>query len=551
MKAVLSTCLAIWATLVTATFGRQESADLVLHHGKIVTVDDGFSIHEAVVVRGGSIVDVGSNELVGRYRAAQTVDLGGKTVIPGFNDTHIHIDGNGRRWIDLGGTKSVAALKDKVKAKVAELGPGEWITGYGWSEDEMAEKRRPLRQDLDEVAPNNPVILDRAGGHSAVVNSMALQLAGVTRSTPDPPSGVIEHDASGELNGIIRETQGIVGRLVPDDKPEELRDSLVQNLRNLLQLGITSIILAGATPELYGEWEKVYAAHGADLPRAAVQIYWPGADKLRAFGKKTGDGTDRLRIGAVKLLVDGGFTGPAAYTLEPYKGQGDYRGKLNYTEQELYDIVRAGHAMGWQMGFHTIGDGAIKMAADVFDRVLAESPRADHRHYLNHFTVMPPEETLQKLAKNDILVAQQPNFTYTLEGRYVANLDGARLQHNNPLRTVIDHKIFLALGSDILPIGPMVGLYAAVTRKGMSGAVFGPDEALTMAEAIRGYTRNGAFITHEERMKGTIETGKLADMIVLADDLLTISPDRILDAKVETTIVGGQVVYRRNAGTKD
>ncbi|MFQ5790297.1 MAG: amidohydrolase family protein, partial [Acidobacteriota bacterium] len=256
--------------------------------------------------------------------------------------------------------------------------------------------------------------------------------------------------------------------------------------------------------------------------------------------------SERARyITGTVLFVDGGFTGPAAYTSQPYKGQPNYYGKLNVKEDELRKIVRDAHEMGWQLGFHAIGDAAIQLTVDTFVEVLHASPRDDHRHYLNHFTVPPPEETLEKMAENDILIAQQPNFTYTLEGRYTANLDGDRLQHNNPLKTPMSHGIFMALGSDILPIGPMVGLYAAVTRKGMSGAVYGEDEGLTIEEAITGYTRNGAYLTWEEAIKGTLEPGKLADMVVLGEDLLSIDAERIRDVQVDLTTVGGKILYRR------
>ncbi len=197
------------------------------------------------------------------------------------------------------------------------------------------------------------------------------------------------------------------------------------------------------------------------------------------------------------------------------------------------------------MGFHTIGDAAIKMTINVWSRIIDESPRADHRHYLNHFTVRPPAETMQKMASHDIYIAQQPNFTYTLEGRYFEHLDGERYQTNNPLRSPMSHGVFVALGSDVLPIGPMVGLYAAVTRKGMSGAVVGPGEALTMPEAIVGYTRLAAHLTFEEDIKGSLEVGKVADMVVLSQDLLTIDPNMTMDTQVEVTVLDGNVVYER------
>jgi predicted amidohydrolase YtcJ len=190
------------------------------------------------------------------------------------------------------------------------------------------------------------------------------------------------------------------------------------------------------------------------------------------------------------------------------------------------------------------------MTADVFARVLHESPRPDHRYYFAHFSMSPPEDTLKEISENHLLVSQQPNFTYTLEQRYVDNLEGARLQHNNPLATLTRHGIFMAFSSDILPIGPMVGLYAAVTRKGKSGTVYGPEEKIPMPEAIRHYTRDGAYLTRQEKVKGTLEPGKLADMIVLNSDLLTIDPTLILATKVDLTIVGGRVVYERNSMAK-
>ena len=525
---------------------RKAPADLLFFGGRVVVADEDFSIHEAIVIGDGKILATGGDELRDAYDANRVVDLGGRMLMPGFNDTHIHIRGRARRAVVLTDVDSIEAIQNLVRAKAEELGAGEWITGYGWSEDELEEKRRPLRWDLDEAAPDNPVILTRAGGHSAVANSKALELAGVTRETPQPDGGLIEHDDNGELNGIIRERQRIVSRLVPEATPDELRETFVQSLRDLLPLGITSIIQAGVRPSAFAEWESVYREHGEELPRASVQVRLPDAASVRAFPNKTGDGDARFRVGAVKITVDGGFTGPAAYTLEPYKGEESYRGKLNLSEEALRDIVTTAHELGWQLGFHAIGDAAIVLTVAAFADAIDAAPRDDHRHFLNHFTVMPPDETMQQMADYGILIAQQPNFTYTLEGRYAANLDGARLAHNNALRTPMDHGVFVALGSDILPIGPMVGIYAAVTRKGVSGEVYGAEERITMEEAIQGYTTKGAYFTWEENIKGTLEPGMLADVIVLSDDLLTIDPEKILDVRVEMTVVNGKVLYESN-----
>ena len=519
--------------------------DLVLHGGPIAVVDDAFTVASAIAIDDGVVVAVGGAEVTDAYAGERTIDLAGRVVVPGFNDTHTHIRGAARRHIALGGVGSIAEVLQLVREKAEELGDGEWITGYGWSEDELAEGRRPLRDDLDAAAPDNPVILTRAGGHSAVSNSLALALAGVDETTPQPEGGVIERDASGRLNGVIRERQGLVGRLVPDATPEELRESHVAMLRDQLSLGITSLIQAGETPEGFAVWENIYAEHGRELPRAAVQIRWVGARRLAAFGGRTGDGDERLRVGAIKVLVDGGFTGPAAYTREPYRGETEYRGLLNVPEPELRALVDSAHALGWQLGFHAIGDAAIELTVDAFVDALERTGRDDHRHYLNHFTVPPPVHTLDLMARHGIAIAQQPNFTWTLEGRYAEHLDGDRLAHNNPVRTPMEHGIFVALGSDILPIDPMVGLYAAVTRRGMSGEVYGPDEAITIEEAIRGYTAHGAWLTFEEDRKGTLEPGMMADLVVLSENLLTLDPERIPDVEVELTVVGGSVLYER------
>ncbi len=536
------------------------AADLVLFNGKIVTVDDAFSIREAIVLKDGRILAVGGNELRNRYTAARAIDLHGRMVMPGFHDTHIHLGGHSRRYIDLNDTTSLAQLKQQVSEKAKELGPGEWITGGGWDEYHFTEQRKPLRADLDAAAPNNPVVLTRAGGHSSVGNSKALQLADINKASPDPPRGLIERDASGEPNGVIRERNDLYTRLVPRDKPADVRASLLDNVREQLKLGITSVIEAGSSAEpnvvgSYAEWELLYQKHGEELPRASVQVGYPspagqakvGAQKLKEFGKKTGDGNDRLRVGSIgEMAADGGFTGPTAWSLVDYKGQPGFRGRAFFTPEEIHANIEEGHKLGWQFGIHAIGDAAIAMTVDALDKVLHDYPRNDHRHYLCHFTVLPPARTMEIMAKDKIHIAQQPNFTYNLEGRYTETLDGDRLATNNSITTPVKkYGLFMAFGSDNLPIGPMVGLYAAVTRKGESGKVFGKGEAVSIREAITMYTRNGAFLTREEKIKGTLETGKLADMIVLPEDLLTVSPDKILNMKVDTTIVGGKVLYER------
>ena len=245
------------------------------------------------------------------------------------------------------------------------------------------------------------------------------------------------------------------------------------------------------------------------------------------------------------MFADGGFTGPAAYTLEPYRNQGEYRGYLDMPEEELVAHLNEIHDAGWQMGIHAIGDAAIVLVVNTLADALERNPREDHRHYLNHFSMRPPDLTMELMAEHGIHITQQPNFTYTLEGRYAENLDGWRLQHNNPLRSPMDHGITVAISSDILPIGPMVGIYAATTRKGMTGTVYGPDEIISREEAIRAYTATGAFLNREEGLKGSLEPGKFADMIVLSADILTVPEDQIMGIEVEQTYVDGELVFNR------
>lgn len=522
------------------------AADLVLTNGKIVTADQGFTIADTIVVTDGRIVEVGSADIADKYEAGNLVDLAGKTLMPGFIDSHTHIRGRPQRYIELGEVTSISEMQRLIRIKADELGTGEWITGYGWSEDSLVGGRKPLRQDLDAAAPNNPITFTRAGGHSAVVNTLALQLADITDDTPDPAGGVIERDEDGVATGVIREQQNIVGRLVPDSTYEELIGSLEVNLNALLEKGITSITDASKRPRDYLMFEEIYANPEAKLPRSTLQFQWRNPEAIEELKARVGEGNDFLKIGPIKIFADGGFTGPAAFTKEPYLNQGDYRGFLDMPEEELVALINEIHDAGWQMGIHAIGDAAIELVVDTLADALERSPRIDHRNYLNHFTMRPSDATMDRMAEHNILITQQPNFTYTLEGRYVANLDGWRLEHNNPIRSPMDRGVFVAISSDILPIGPLVGIYAAVTRKGMSGRVFGADEAITIEEAISGYTINSAYINFDEDIKGSLEAGKLADMIVLSDDILTIDSERIMDIEIEQTYVGGKLVFSQN-----
>jgi len=544
-------------------------ADLVLYNAHVITVDPKFSIQSTVVVKDGKILAVGSSKLTKTYHAPTQIDLHGKTLMPGFVDTHLHPMAKSPRAIEVTSAHSMAELQELLRKKAAELGPAEWITGSGWQEIQFEENRNPTRDDLDLGAPNNPVVLTRAGGHSSVGNSMALRLAHIDRQTPDPDTGLIEHRADGEPNGIVRERSDLYFKLVPRDKWEDVKQSYVDRLRWLLSLGITSFFdasgsiddepvdrggIADPPPNLtFRRAKEIYAEQHFALPRVTMYISYPGPQRLKAFGHHTGYGDEFVRIGPIgENAVDGGFTGPTAWLLADYKGQPGFRGKGRFSDAELQAMVNDAGQLGWQMGLHCIGDAAIVQTIQAYDRGLQtthseEHARLDRRWFTDHFTILPPDATLELMLEDNIMIAQQPNFEYDLEDRYEATLDPWRLEHNNPVATPSGKfHLFVAFGSDNLPIGPMVGLYAATTRKGRSGAVHGAEEAVSRETAIRMYTAAGPYLSWEEKLKGTLEAGKVADLIVLPQDPLTVPAEQLLTLKVDMTFVNGNLVYDRS-----
>jgi len=557
MSATNRTAL-LWvgAALLVACQPTPKEADIIFSNGAVYTANATHDVREVVVIDDGKILAVGSADLLKTYTAPKMIDLNGRLLIPGFNDAHTHIMSSPRSFVDVSGAKSIAELQSLVGEMTKVVEPGAWITGYGWSEVKMSDGRKPNRQDLDAVAPDNPVFLTREGSHAGLANSAALKIAGLDAKTPQPEVGELEKDAKGDLTGVINEAAGLVMRHMPPTPPDELVESLARNLNHQLSLGITSLTNATTGPEGYKTmWRRAYTETSLPLPRSTVQIN-PGLrtgdpqaalKRLEEFGLVTGAGDDRLKVGPLKIFVDGAFSGVGAYTKQPYRSDPKQFGALAAPIADIEVVSRAAHAMGWQFGFHTIGDAAIEQTVDMMDRILAEMPRADHRHYLNHFTVMPSQATMETMARDGIAIAQQPNFTYILEGLFRTHLWDEALQSNNPVGTPLKMGIKMAFSSDIIPIGPLVGIYAAVTRKGLSGETYGPDECVDIKEALRLYTHGGAWLNFDDDIKGTIEPGKLADLVVLSENILETPPERILETQVDLTLVGGEVVFERAA----
>ena len=552
-------------TLLLSPYTLSQSAgpDIVYHNGKIVTVDDDFAIVEALAVSDGTIVALGSNADMTALALEGTrlVDLEGKTVLPGLIDSHVHLSfGGGGNTLDLRHTKTIEELQETLRKEVTPIPEGRWILGQ-ISETSFPELKLPTRWDLDEATPNHPMVL-RRGFRLWVVNSLALEKAGITSATPDPQGGKIARDERGIPNGVLREpaAQRMVGRLLPRSprlQDETARRNLRAFLREMVSLGITSINVAGLRPGDQLRWvQDSYQRWGEELPRLTAQfLVRPGADghddfeegvreaiqDIEAVSFHTGFGNDRLKLGAIKMAVDGGSTSLTAWVLEPYPDGS--RGLNTLPQNAFYRVAKRAHDLGWQIGIHAVGDAAVQMTVNVFERILRESPREDHRHYLHHVAIRPPEDTLQKMADLGIMVSSQPSFTYDLAPNYEAALRGERLATNNPQRSLLERGIRLAYGSDHRPYGPIVAIWAAVTRIGRNGKVYGPDEAVSVEEAIRLHTRGPAYLTFDEGNRGSLEVGKWADMVVLTEDILSVDPVRIREIGIEKTIIEGIIVY--------
>ncbi len=556
------------------------AAEVAFVNGKIATGNARNDIVQAVAVRGGRIIAAGTNDDVRAVSAPQTrsVDLGGRTVLPGFHDNHVHLNLGAvpdPHYVDLWEATSVAEVVSAVAATAAKLAEGEWIrvdlpytTAFPHP---FPEEALPTRADLDRAAPNHPVYLTR-GAYLTVVNTLALRKAGISPSTRTP-GGVIDRDERGELTGKLRggQPRRLVTAVMPPI-PSPDRDASMAALRRFLEgllgLGITSVNAAGIDLTRADQWrtiQDVYERWGAQLPRLIVQPrIQPGYDRfddplagvstiireLEATPYYTGWGNDRLKIGAIKIMIDGAFSGPNAWTLGEYPGRPGFHGSLRVPEEALYPVVKRAHELGWQLGVHAIGDAAIQLLVDVFDRVQQEHPRQNARHYIHHFTMMPPAATLAKMKRWDIGVASQPNWTYSKMQFIQQGLSGAALERAEPQKSVLDQGLHLSYGSDGMPYGPLLGIDCAVTRIGGDGQVRGPEERVTLAQAIRSYTFETAYLNFEERDQGSLEVGKTADLVVLSSDIFSAAPGTIRTIGIEKTFIAGEEVFATDRPSK-
>lgn len=550
-------------------------ADLILHNGKILTVDAKFSMAQAVAVKGSRIVRTGTSaEVLRAERGANTrvVDLQGKTVVPGLIDSHVHTLGAGLSEFrdPMPRFKSVADIQDYLRARAKVVPKGEWILVPRTFATRLSEMRVPNRHDLD-VVPDHPVFLDSS--YVSVLNTMGLKICGITRETPDPPAGQVVKDANGEPNGILRNTPTLTR--AADKAQVFTRDEKLKAMRDMLlryqAAGLTGIGDRAVTAEdvdLYKELER-----RGELPVRVVMTWrlnaaQPVEDAVREIREthrdwKTNAGSSEwLKFGAFKVTLDGGMIQGTAYQRMPYGPFGkqlyaqndpDSRGALFIPPAKLYSILEAAREQGWQLTAHSQGGGAVDNLLDAFEKLNAVKPLAPTRSHVMHASFQNPE-AIARAKKLGVIADVQPAWLYhdapALENVFPSK--PGPMRYFIPLKSYLDAGVKIAGGSDhmigfdknaaINPYNPFLGMWTAVTRKTRFGEVVGPEERISRAEALRMYTETAAYLQFAEKDRGTIEAGKLADLVVLDRDYLNCAEDEIRKIEPVMTILGGREV---------
>jgi predicted amidohydrolase YtcJ len=528
--------------------------DLLLTNATVLTMDPARPYASAVAVREGRIEWVGEADDAGTHLSgvAKTLDLGGATLIPAFNDAHHHLLLLGH-WLaqincSYPTVVSIADILDAVGARTSHVKEGEWIEGRGYDDNKLIERRHITRWDLDGVAPNHPVMIRNASGHMCVVNSRAIELSGITKNTQAPFGGTIHIDPeTGEPSGLLQEQaqQLIPLSFIPSDKAA-LRTCLDVASAAYLSAGVTSSQEAGifTTPE-FSVYQEAWA--NEELPlRTYLMIRTQFLDALEKLGISTGFGDDRLRIGCLKVMSDGSLIGRTAAVSEPFLEDPNPNnlGLEMMPQAELDEVIWRGHRAGWQVAIHAIGDRGIEMCLDGFERALKRMPRENHRHRLEHCGILRPD-LIARIREMGVVPVGQPPFIYEFGDGFLRHLGRERAQLTYALKTVLDAGIPLAGSSDspVSSYQPLIGIKVAVTERTANGTEFAPKEAISVEEAIALYTRRAAYASFDEHKKGTITAGKLADFAVLGQDPRAVEPDLIDQIPILATISGGRTVF--------
>ncbi len=532
------------------------SRNYVFINGHVMTGELNQRPATAVAVREGHIVAIGSNDDVKPWigLGAEVIDLKGRTMSPGFNDSHCHPMGVGfsMRNVNAGSppNKTVSDIVRRVAERVNETSPGLWVVGRGYDQARLAEQRHPNRQDLDAVAPDNPVVVIRACGHIAAVNSRALELAGVTRNTPDPEGGTIDRDEHGEPTGVLREAaQDLVRSKIPEPSVEQIKEALILAGQQFNSVGVTSVAEAGIRrPEEMQAYQELARSGQLPVRTYLMMMIDETLEPLSQLGVRTGFGDAWLRIGPAKIFLDGSIGGRTARMSQPYEDEDDNLGLWMQDPQLMKNKLKAAHKAGFQCCAHAIGDAAIELLIQSFEEALAEDPRPDARHRIEHSSILRPD-LIDRIQRIGAIPVPGTTFLYAFKNAYVQNLGMDRIRYAYAMRTFFDRGIIASASTDA-PVDStraMIGIQTMVTRRSEEGDVIWPEERVSLEEAVRAYTYNGAFASFEEKIKGTIEPGKLADLVVLETDLRTVAPEELEHVEVDLTIIEGDIVYSRES----
>lgn len=536
------------------------TADVVFKNGNVYTVNERQPRAEAIAVKGDRIVFVGSNTDVKRYEGKGTRihDLRGATVLPGLTDAHNHLIGVGQRemTLNLEGTASLEELLAKVKARVERARPGEWITGRGWIETHWKPPQFPTRQELDRVAPTNPVFLRRADGHGSVANSAALKIAGVDRNTQSPFGGEISKDKqTGEPTGMLLDNaQALVNRHIPATTEAEAEQAILLGVKRSLELGWCEIQDAGGSYADVALYRKLYN-EGKIRLRIYKAVSGPGSESRRLLteGAQVGAFNQRFTLRTIKVHFDGALGSRGAALLEPYADAPDTKGFLTVKEEELLPMLKEALRRGIQVETHAIGDRANRVILDLYEKAFSDVPASERkirepRWRVEHAQIVNPAD-IPRFAKLGVIPSMQPSHAIGDLFFAPSRLGIPRLEGAYPWQSLIKTGAIIAGGSDA-PVErgePMIEFYAAVARrdqKGFTAEGWHPEQALTREQALKLFTIWAARAAFEEEIKGSIEAGKLADLTVLSADIMKIPEPEILKTRCLMTVIGGEIVYQ-------
>jgi predicted amidohydrolase YtcJ len=556
---------------------------VALVNGKVFTALEGQGEAQALLYEDGKVCEVGSDsrilEMIGgcESESALVVDLGGRTAIPGFVDSHNHVLSAATllEGVNCFGLKTIAELKAAVAAKAAKAAPGEWIMGAGWIESQFAERRLPSRWDLDEAAPDNPVLLTRLFG-MVVVNSKVLELAGIGHGFV-PETGRVDLDSSGEPTGILREgasvhvrramssgrgaaPSGSAGFRRKASDGEEAERGIVLALKELLKYGTTSVLDPGVSGDTMRAYTRLWAQKALPM-RVSAMPGWHGMSSITnpdyvvpavEAGMQPGVGDEWFRVGNLKMAIDGGLGSKTAMMHAPFRDGSRSTVPVRLDLNRLGAYVSDAHTFGWGIGIHCCGDLAQDIALSHMVDALSKSKALPHqRHHIVH-GYYPTKYALDTMAEYDIGVSLQPGFIYVEGDIYPANIDESLLAGFKPARTYLSRGIRVAMNTDVAsgPYDPFVTLYGAVARKTMAGLDFGKAEALTVREALRCFSVGGAYLAYRDKECGVLAPGYLADIAILDRDILDADPEELLKVKVVATVLGGEFVHVTEDGPR-